>query len=193
MKVISVFGSAATQPNTPDYMIGLEVGRALAQHGYAVMTGGYDGMMRAVSEGAHAANGRVVGVTAESLQKLRPHLEVNPFVNDHVHHYTLHERLLHLVTRADGYVVLPGGLGTLTEIALVWELMRVKDIPANPFIFYGAYWQQVLDTLAALPYVQAQKDGAWSVLSHVDSIEALLARLGQGASDSTAAHDTQRG
>lgn len=142
-KVISIYGSAGTPSADPDYADGIAVGKALAEAGFSVMTGGYDGMMGAISRGANEAGGHVIGITSDVIEKMRP-VKANVWVREVVHYMTLHERLLHLITRADGYVVMPGGLGTLNELVMVWELMRVKEIPRNPIVCYGNYWQDIL-------------------------------------------------
>jgi uncharacterized protein (TIGR00730 family) len=175
MKIISVFGSAATLNPSADYTLGEQIGETLAEAGYAVMTGGYQGMMAAVSAGAHRKGGHVIGVTTAALERLRPHLDANEWVREEVKYMTMHERLLHLVTRADGYVALPGGLGTVTEVMLTWELMRVGELPANPLVLYGDYWRQALASIEAMPYAQRP---AWSMLSFADSPAEVVRLLG---------------
>ncbi len=175
MKTIAIYGSAMVQPGEPDYDASYAVGQALARGGYAVMTGGYAGVMGAASHGASSAGGHVIGVTTGAVERLRgPEVQMNAWVTEKVHYDTLHERLMHLVRDADGYVVMPGGLGTLTELAMVWELMRVRDIPQRPFILYGRYWRDMLSELHTSPYVR-QTD--WHVFTYVDSPDAVVSTL----------------
>lgn len=173
-RVISVFGSAAADPASQEYADGVELGRALAQAGYTVMTGGYAGIMGAVSRGAYEVDGHVIGVTTDALRKIRPNIQVNQWVKEEVGYLTLTERLLHLVTRADGYVVLPGGIGTFTELMMVWELQRVGDIPQSPIIFYGSYWTDVLADFRRAKYFQRE---SWELISFAQTTEQVVELL----------------
>ena len=177
-KTIAVYGSARVKPGDPIYEAAHAVGEALAHAKLAVITGGYAGVMGAASHGAAEAGGHVIGVTTGAVERLRgPELTVNEWVVDNVHYDTLHERLMHLVRDADGYVVMPGGLGTLTELTMVWELMRVGDIPPRPLVCYGVYWRDVLATIHMSPYV-TQSD--WDRLTFVDAPAEVVPALQKG-------------
>src|SRR5579859_4458501 len=147
-KVVGVYGSAATAPGTTDYAEAVEVGRALAKAGYAVMTGGYGGAMGAASQGAAEAGGHVIGVTV-GLFKERG-LVPNPFLKEEVHLPSLAERLNYLIVKPDAYVALRGGVGTLSEIALAWSLIQVGEIPSRPLVAVGRVWREILSPLATL-------------------------------------------
>ena len=167
MKTIAVFGSAMVQPDQPDFVAAYEVGKALASAGFEVMTGGYAGVMGAASQGAGEVGGHVIGVTTGAVERLRgPELHVNKWVVDKIHYDSLHERLMHLVRDADGYVVMPGGLGTLTELSMAWELMRTRDIPMRPIVCFGRYWGDVLSVLKTSPYV---RESDWQTLTFADT------------------------
>jgi len=140
------------QRGTPDYDEAVQVGAALAQAGYTVMTGGYSGIMEAVSRGANEVGGEVVGVTTEQLETLRA-ARINDWVTEHIPYPKLAERLNHLVREADGYVVMPGGVGTLGELTLAWEYMRVEEIPMRPLVCYGELWARVLAAFVDDRYV----------------------------------------
>lgn len=175
MKTIAVYGSAMVKPGHADYVSAYEVGKALGAAGFAVMTGGYAGVMGAASKGAAEAGGHVIGVTTKAIEELRgPEIQANEWLVENVRYDTLHDRLMHLVRDADGYVIMPGGLGTLTELAMVWELMRVRDIPSRPIICYGAYWRNMLANLHASPYVR-QTD--WALFTFVTSPQDVVEAL----------------
>lgn len=152
MKKVSVFGSSMVRPGDADYDEAVAVGRALARGGYAVMTGGYGGIMEAVSKGAHSENGHVIGVTTEQIESIRAS-RVNNWVIEHIPYPRLIERLNHLVREADAYVVMPGGVGTLGELTLAWEYMRVGELPLRPLICYGDLWRRVIGTFMDDRYV----------------------------------------
>ena len=138
--IISIFGGSKTPPDSADYRAALALGRGLAQAGHTVMTGGYAGTMEAVSRGAAEAGGEVIGVTCLEIESWRP-TQANPWVTREIKHATLNERLLHLVTRCDLAIAMPGGIGTLTEIAMAWNLIVIAVNPPRPILLVGAGWQ----------------------------------------------------
>jgi uncharacterized protein (TIGR00725 family) len=140
---IAVYGSSTAREGQASWTLGYDLGRELAQAGAAVMTGGYGGTMEAVSRGAHDAGGHVVGVTVDLFEARGP---VNPFVRERVHTPDLYERLRYLVHSADGFITVPGSIGTLTELFLTWTLLSVQGRPSAPLVLLGDHWQ---DWLAA--------------------------------------------
>ncbi|MDE2952085.1 MAG: LOG family protein [Chloroflexota bacterium] len=158
MKTITVFGSSQVRPDQPLYDTAVEIGAGLARAGYKVMTGGYYGMMEAVSKGARQADGHVIGVTTDQIGK-RFNVEPNAYNCEIVHFADLRDRLLYMVEQADAYLAMPGGTGTLHEIAETWELMRIGGIPDRPFICFGGLWQGIIAALQASPYLGAGYQG----------------------------------
>lgn len=153
MNIVSVFGSSRVQPDDADYELAVTVGRVLAEAGYAVMTGGYGGVMAAASKGANEAGGHVIGVTTKQIEEITQ-VDANQWVKEEIMYDALRDRLLHLVKEANaGYVALPGGVGTLHEIAETWELMRFDGIEQKPFICYGDYWEGIITQVKMSPYV----------------------------------------
>jgi uncharacterized protein (TIGR00725 family) len=102
------------------------------------MTGGYSGIMEACSRGACEAGGHVVGVTVELFETRGP---ANRWVRERVHTTDLFERLRVLVTSADGFVVVPGSIGTLTELFLTWTLLATAGRPPAPLVLLGEHWE----------------------------------------------------
>lgn len=139
---IAVFGSSTAREGQPAWTLGFELGRELARAGATVITGGYGGTMAAVSRGAHEAGGHVVGVTVELFEARGP---VNDWVRERVHTSDLFERLRYLVNHADGFVTLPGSIGTLTELYLTWTLLSVSGRAAAPLVVLGDMWRDVFD------------------------------------------------
>ena len=140
---ISVFGGSKTPPDSPDYQEALALGRGLAQAGHIVLTGGYRGTMEAVSRGAAEAGGQAIGVTCGEIESWRG-VQPNPWLTDKVQCATLNERLLYLVTACDLAVAMPGGIGTLTELSLTWNLMVIESIPPKPILLISSGWEQTL-------------------------------------------------
>lgn len=151
-KVISVFGSSAPRPGSADYETARTLGRLLAQAGFAVQTGGYSGVMAGVSQGASEVKGHVIGVTSTLIERYRP-MPANQWVVEEVKCSTLRERLLYLVDNCHGAIVMPGGIGTLSELALIWSFVQVGEISPRPIITIGGLWQRTLAAFIDEDYV----------------------------------------
>ena len=141
---ITVFGGSQPREGDSAYNEAMELGRLLAQRGHTVLTGGYIGTMEAVSRGASEAGGHVIGVTCEDIENWRK-VAPNRWVKEERRWKTLMERLQGLIDGCDAALALPGGPGTLTEIALMWNLMVVESLHRRPLILIGNGWQSVLD------------------------------------------------
>jgi uncharacterized protein (TIGR00730 family) len=152
MKIISVFGSSMPKPGQPDYQMAYELGRLLAEAGFAVATGGYIGIMEAASQGAAEVGGHVIGVTCDEIEAWRP-VRPNRWISQEIRYPTLWERLTHVVTHNDGIVAMPGGIGTLTEVALAWNQLQVQIIRPRPFVLFGELWRRTLDAFSTSDYV----------------------------------------
>ena len=139
-KIITVFGSSRPEEGHADYSEALELGRALATSGFTVCTGGYGGVMEAVSRGAGEAGGHVLAVTSTFFRS-----RTNRWVQEETSVATWQERLFELVRRGDGYVACKGGTGTLVELAVVWEMLNKKAMAQRPFVVLGDFWQPILD------------------------------------------------
>ena len=160
MKRITVFGGANPKPGTAAYEEALQLGRLLGERGYSVLTGGYIGTMEAVSRGAAESGGHVIGVTCEEIESWRG-VSANPWVKEELRYATLKERLFALIEECDAALALPGGVGTLAEIALTWNLLLIDAIPPRPLILIGSGWQETVRHLYAsfddyIPEMQRQ-------------------------------------
>jgi hypothetical protein len=151
-KIISVFGSHGPKPGSQDYEVAWEMGKLLADSGFSVATGGYEGAMAAVSQGAAEVGGHVIGVTSKQVELTRSTI-LNAWVKQEIRYHTLADRLVHLVSQNNGMIVLPGGIGTLSELALAWSLIQVGEISLRPLIIVGPMWQETIDVLARTEYI----------------------------------------
>ena len=141
-KIITVFGSAFTKPEDKYYSEVEEIGKLLAERGYSVCSGGYAGIMEAVSKGAKSVKGKTIGITVAGWTA-----KPNQYLDEVVEMPNLMERIMELITISDGYIVLKGGAGTLTELAITLELMNKISIPEKPIYIYKGFWHDVLETL----------------------------------------------
>jgi hypothetical protein len=139
-KIVTVFGSSRPQAGDADYEEARALGKALAESGFAVCSGGYGGVMEAVSRGAKDAGGKTYGVTAEFFAR-----KANPWVDVEVRKKKWEERLFELIRLSDGFVACKGGTGTLVELAVVWEMLNKSVMSAKPFAVLGEFWQPILD------------------------------------------------
>lgn len=150
-KTVAVFGSSVAKPGDDDYLEARRLGALLAKSGYAVATGGYGGVMEAVSHGADESGGDVIGVTAPEVFPHRT--TANRFVKEHIRAASLTERIHELVDIADASIALPGSIGTLTELMVAWNLAfvsRYSDKPPDPVIAVGERWRKVIDDLTGV-------------------------------------------
>ena len=143
---VSVFGSARTRPGTPYYEMGREVGRLLVAHGYAVITGGGPGIMEAANKGAQEAGGVSVG-----LNIALPHEQhVNPYVDPgrSLDFDFFFARKTMFVKYAQGFIVLPGGFGTMDELFESLTLIQTGKTTRFPVVLMGAdFWGGLLGWL----------------------------------------------
>ncbi len=135
---VSVFGSARTRRDDPVYAAAREVGRSLAEAGYAVMTGGGPGVMEAANRGASEAGGLSVGLGIEL-----PHEQgMNAWVDLGVHFRYFFARKTMFVKYAQGFIVLPGGFGTFDELFESITLVQTQKVTEFPIVLVGSdYWQ----------------------------------------------------
>ena len=140
--VVTVFGSSKPREGEAEYAIAREVGRRIAEAGFAVCNGGYGGIMEASARGAKEAGGATIGVVASIFSK-----SANAFIDRKILKDSLVDRLMALIELGDAYVVLKGGTGTLVELAMVWELMNKRLAVEKPILLMGNFWSPVMKTL----------------------------------------------
>lgn len=143
--IVSVLGGSLPKPGEPSYEEALRLGQLLGKAGHSVMTGGYIGAMEAASRGAAEVGAHVIGCTCDEIEAWRE-IAPNPWVKEEWRFPSLNERMLALLKRCDAAIALPGGLGTLAEIALLWNLQAVNVVPPNPLILVGSGWQDTFNT-----------------------------------------------
>lgn len=172
---VAVFGSARTAPDHPYYELGVRVGSALARSGYAVITGGGPGAMEAANKGASVAGGTSVGLGIE--------LPFETGLNDHVdlgiNFRYFFVRKTMFVKYSEGFVVLPGGVGTLDELFEAVTLIQTGKVTDFPIVLIGRdYWSPLLDwlrgTLLAEGMIGADNLDLMRVTDDVDEAVAWM-------------------
>ena len=153
-KAVTVFGSARTTPEDASYQLGVEVGRKLAEHSYAVITGGGPGIMEAANRGAHEAGGLSVGLGIEL-----PHEQgLNEHVDLGLNFRYFFARKTMFLKYSQAFICLPGGMGTMDEFFEVMCMVQTGKVTNYPIVLMGTeYWSGLLEwmdnTLAASGYI----------------------------------------
>lgn len=141
-RVITIFGSARPLPGSPGYDLAYRLGGALARQGFAICNGGYAGTMEAAAKGARDAGGHTIGVTCDLFTRT-----ANPWIVEEIRTPRLTDRIIKLAERGSAYVILPGGTGTLLELAFVLEMVNKRFSAERPIVLLGPFWGPVLRPL----------------------------------------------
>ena len=171
---VSVFGSARTRPHDPVYELARQVGRSLVGAGYAVITGGGPGAMEAANRGALDAGGTSVGLGIE----LPFEAGLNEYVDLGVNFRYFFARKTMFVKYAQGFVVLPGGFGTLDELFEALCLVQTRKVTSFPVVLLGtAYWGGLVDWLRSTVLSEGKIKEADLALFRVTDDPAEAVRL----------------
>lgn len=141
---ISVFGGSSPIPGEAAYEQAYELGKLIGEAGFTVLTGGYIGTMEAVSQGVAETGGHVIGVTCDQIEAWRA-VSPNKWIQEEMRFNTVESRMYALIENCDAALVLPGGIGTVAELAVMWNQMQVQAIPPSPLIFIGQGWLDLMD------------------------------------------------
>ena len=138
-RIVTIFGGSKCSEHDTEYTQALRVGQLLAEAGYTICTGGYLGVMEAASRGAHEKGGRVLGIIMNQFKA-----EPNRYLTDKVATPHFYERLQQLITRSVGFIAVRGGMGTVTELSLVWNKIQTRVIGPRPLVLLGECWPGVV-------------------------------------------------
>ena len=170
---ITAFGSSRIAEDDPRFQDVEELSKKLAEHGWDGLTGGHQGMMAAFSRGVRAGGGHVRGVTLECF----PTPPDNTF-SEEVRARNFFSRMQHLIEDCDAWLVLPGGLGTLSELAMSWDLRAIHILKDRPLILYGDMWPDIVSALqeSLIMSVDHGFDMLHLCASHDEVLEVLKAQ-----------------
>jgi uncharacterized protein (TIGR00725 family) len=171
---VAVIGSARLTPPDPRCVLAEQIGAAIAAQGWAVMTGGYGGLMEVTSRAAAEAGGTVIGLPMRGWAALTP----NRWNHELRWSDTYPERLGHLLA-ADAMIALDGGIGTLSEAAIAWSALQTEQAAAE-LIFLGGGWPPVLRALAGHLVVDARDLAYATVYADPDQAIAHIAASQRG-------------
>lgn len=138
-RIVTIFGGSRCGEKSDEYQQAYRVGSLLAESGFTICTGGYLGVMEAASRGAREKGGRVLGIVMNQFKG-----EPNRFLTDKVATNHFYERLQNLISRSVGFIALRGGMGTVTEVSLVWNKLQTRVIEPHPLVLLGNSWRPVV-------------------------------------------------
>ncbi|VAX19741.1 conserved hypothetical protein 730 [hydrothermal vent metagenome] len=162
-KTVTVFGSSKPLPGEEEYESAHKLGQLLGEAGYAVCTGGYQGIMDAVSKGASEFDVKVIGVTVDLFSAVP-----SEYLTGQIHCDSLFERIEKLIELGDAYIILRGGTGTLVELSISWELMNKNLIDQKPIACHGEMWQRIIQPMEERIEYEKRETG---LVQCFDSIE----------------------
>jgi uncharacterized protein (TIGR00730 family) len=166
--IVTVFGSSFAPPGSALHDTAYALGGEIARSGWILCNGGYGGTMEAAARGAVEAGGHTIGVTLRGMRRGAP----NPFIRQEVPTFDLFHRLNTLLRLGRAYVVLPGGTGTLLELAAVWEAMNKKLLRSSRcLVLLGPHWNPVVGCVLA-----SQSDAP--TVDIVEDVEAACRAIG---------------
>ncbi len=174
-RIVTIFGGAKCGELDSEYEQARRVGQLLADSGFTICTGGYLGVMEAASRGAHERGGRVLGIVMNQFKA-----EPNRYLTDKVATPHFYERLQRLITRSVGFVAVRGGMGTVTELSLVWNKIQTRVIDPRPLVLLGSCWPPIVRVLQEHLAVSDQDVAALDFAQTAEEAVAIINEKSQG-------------
>ena len=167
LPIISVYGSSTCKPGSKLYNKAYQLGKELGTK-FVVTSGGYTGIMDGISKGVFELNGISIGITTDEITKVDP----SKYLSKEIREPTLMSRLQLIQNIADIHLFLPGGTGTLTELALIWDKQKLGLLPLNPVVLLGNTWHKIFNLMFKenLDVVKSN----WKLDSEVEQNTTLL-------------------
>jgi len=168
-KVITIFGSSFPKEGDEQYSFAYNLGAALANKGFEVCSGGFYGVMEAVSKGALENGVEVYGVTVDLWGS-----EPNKYITREIRCKNVFERIEKLMQLGDGFVILQGGTGTLLELAAVWEYVNKKLMDNKPIACHSYMWKTIVEVIDKQMLYENRQPGLVKCLDSVDEIVSFI-------------------
>lgn len=174
-RIVTIFGGSKCNETDPEYREAYRAGELLAREGFTICTGGYLGVMEAASRGARESGGRVLGIVMNQFKS-----EPNRFLTDKVATPHFYERLQRLITRSVGFIAVRGGMGTVTELSLVWNKIQTRVIEPRPLVLLGDCWPPVVQQWQRFLAVSDQDVASLDFASTPDEAVEIIKMKSQG-------------
>ncbi|PIV24864.1 MAG: TIGR00730 family Rossman fold protein [Deltaproteobacteria bacterium CG03_land_8_20_14_0_80_45_14] len=169
---VSIFGSTRIRPGDDIYQKAEQIGKLLAENGFAVITGGGPGVMEAANKGASSAGGKSIGLNIELPLEQKP----NPYTNITLNFRYFFVRKVMFVKYAMAYIILPGGFGTMDELLESITLIQTHKIKPFPVILVGSnYWKGFFDWIKEVVLKQGKISSTdFDILQLIDEPEEII-------------------
>lgn len=174
--IISIMGSSSNGEDTPLFSTAFNIGKIIAEHNITVANGGYTGIMDTTAKGSQSVGGKAIGITTDEITKHPP----SKYLTEEFREPTLSTRMQQLISIADYFLILPGSTGTLTELALIWDMMKLDLLPIKPIILFSDKWNKIFNLMFVeedniVPSSLWKKDKEVKDSTYfIDSIESLI-------------------
>ncbi len=172
---ITIFGSSKPIPGEEEYETAYQLGKLIGESGFSVCTGGYQGIMDAVSKGASESKVDVIGVTVDIFSALP-----SKYLTKEIECDSLFERIQKLIDVGDAFIILRGGTGTLVELSIVWELINKKLNREKPIACHGEMWKHIVRAMEDRIQLEGRKTG---LVQCFETIEECLYHLKSNLSE----------
>lgn len=176
-KLVTIFGPSECRPGQQLYEEAVQLGAALTEHNFIVVSGSYEGVMEGVAKGASEAGGAAIGVTAE-VYTARGR-EPNKYLSKEVRVKSAVDQLMELIDLGDAYIALGSDPGTLLEVMTAWDFMSKKFLTTRPLILVGEGWHEFAQLFSTLRYFESSSEFVSFVDDVPRAIDILEARLGK--------------
>ncbi len=169
-KYAALFGGSGNNKQSKEYLETIEIGSFLAKQGYIVKNGGYGGMMEAVSKGTTESGGKAVGITCKQVGAA----EGNKYLSETIVTDKLYERLELLIENTTIFIVQRGGIGTLSEVFLVLDIIRKEPVGQRPKMYFvGAIWHHCIDSLKST-LIPAKEHGLFQIVKDLAELRERI-------------------
>jgi uncharacterized protein (TIGR00730 family) len=164
-KTVTVFGSSKPKPGDEEYETAFRLGKLFSQNKFNVCTGGYYGIMEAVSKGASGNGVETIGITVKDWDKIG-----NGFLTKEIKCDTLFERITKLINTGDAFIILQGGTGTLLELAAVWELANKDLMNLKPIACHSSMWKEIVAIMNKRMIKEGRDTNLVKSFDHIEQI-----------------------
>ena len=171
-KTITIFGSSHPKPGEEEYETAYKLGAMLGKNGFSVCSGGFQGVMDAVSKGATENGGDAIGVTVD-LFTAQP----SAYLTKEIKCNSLFSRIEKMVELGDAYIILRGGTGTLVEFSIVWEYINKNFMETKPIFAHGEMWKPIVETIDQRMDYENRQTGIVKYIENIEDCEIDLEKL----------------
>ena len=171
-KIITIFGSSQPKPGEEEYELAYKLGAMLGRNEFSVCSGGFQGIMDAVSKGATENGGDAIGVTVD-LFSAAP----SKYLTREIKCDSLFSRIEKMVELGEAYIILRGGTGTLVEFSIVWEYINKNLMQSKPIFAHGEMWKPVVESIDQRMEFEGRQTNMVKHLENIEDCETELINL----------------